>query len=159
MIKKSILGLAFGLGIAALCLSLFSSFLNISSFSPTKEEAILLEKKMRIANEIRYTIQPKIYKKEGGIAFHIILESYENTDAIAMDLMDITFLTDQDETPFLPTSWKSKDTSAYKHSGILYFGQLALDQVTSFTLSFFELEEQKFHWSATTRLKASHRNE
>ncbi|NDC82935.1 hypothetical protein EB093_04640 [bacterium] len=81
---------------------------------------------------------------EREVVFHVLMESFQNTDAVQSDILDTTILT-VDGRPYKPSKWKEKEQDDNHKEGYLTF---KIDRRPStIKLSIFELEERVFEWS------------
>lgn len=78
------------------------------------------------------------------VVFHIIMESYQNTDAIDADPLETTILTIQNDIPFKPIHWAETSRDEYHREGYLTFS--IAQKPSRLRLSIFELEERTFEW-------------
>ncbi|NBV41831.1 hypothetical protein EBR96_03580 [bacterium] len=105
-----------------------------------------LKPQSTVANALKIDVEvTKISNEE--IVFHVTMESYENSEAIAADPMETTILALQNETPYKPESWKNIRSTDYQREGYLTFKINQKPEVIR--LSIFELEERIFEWTVS----------
>ena len=130
----------------------FSGWMNVDFISESKNNVLKivniqpeeLKPISTVANALKIDVEvTKITNKE--IVFHVTMESYENTDAIASDPMETTILTLQNETPYKPVEWRNVRSTEYQREGYLTFEIKQKPELIR--LSIFELEERIFEWS------------
>jgi hypothetical protein len=86
------------------------------------------------------------------VVFHVVMESYQNGDAIQADPLETTILTIQGETPFKPIHWKETRRDDFHKEGYLTFE--INKKPTVLKLSIFELVERTFEWSLVSTASA-----
>lgn len=99
--------------------------------------------KITMANGLRLTIRP-VSVSNRAVAFKVKMESYQNTDPIRANPLDIMLLTIQDDIPFREAVWASHSQQSYSREGTITFEVDRLPSVIR--LSVFEMEERLFEW-------------
>ena len=102
-----------------------------------------IQPKITIANELRMMVQP-VAVSNREVSFKVRLESYQNTDAVRANPIDIMMLTIQEDIPFRDATWSDHHHSDYRREGVISFKVDRLPQLLR--LSVFEQEERLFEW-------------
>ena len=133
------------LGILIICFLGGIIFIGVKTVSLSeKQEA--LDRQTKIQNEVKITVRPFLFSKENIISFMIELESYEHADLAHINVLESSFLLDDEENPTLPFLWEEKEKGKYNQKGVLFFK--GIKETTAFiSLNIYELDEQIFTWT------------
>lgn len=118
----------------------YSAFLK----SPLKKN-IVFEQKEFVQDLIRFVVKPIYAVNEKKIICHVFLESFQNQSGLSTDLLNTTYIRDDQQNIYLPVSWKQVSQSDTTLKGVLTFS-VDFDSFSVLKLYFFAREDVIFEW-------------
>jgi len=106
---------------------------------------IKLPTQERIVHETKYRLTPSFDPKSRQVKLNIVIESFQNPEALAEQPIDILGIEDNLENSYIPIKWNEEEKTPHKIQGSLIFPSIS-KTAQKMTFKIFSFDVEEFTW-------------